>query len=187
MSVRSDVLLWAQRIVAKGADAPAHAVLEIKTDAGIDQAQEAFHRIARTAHPDLHRTTLTAEELELVTTAYSRAAGAYQDVRSQRMTAARTKPKGDGDPLVGVSARAAAASKPAGSAVPAAGAASASGASSGQMNGKALIYYRKAELCLRRGDLKGAVLQMKMAIAGDPASTFLRTALSQIETELAKK
>ncbi|MBA3818379.1 MAG: hypothetical protein H0X17_05765 [Deltaproteobacteria bacterium] len=58
--------------------------------------------------------------------------------------------------------------------------------SSGQMNGKALIYYRKAELALRRGDLRDAMLQLKMAIAADPQSTFLRTALSEVEAEVAK-
>ncbi|MGE3762508.1 MAG: hypothetical protein AB7L94_09655, partial [Kofleriaceae bacterium] len=57
----------------------------------------------------------------------------------------------------------------------------------GPMNSKALIYYRKAEMCLRQGDLKTALLNMKMAIAGDPQSTFLRTALAEIESELAKK
>jgi len=51
------------------------------------------------------------------------------------------------------------------------------------MSSKALIYYRKAELCLRRGDLKGAVLQLKMAIASDPQSTFLRSALAEVEDE----
>jgi hypothetical protein len=55
-----------------------------------------------------------------------------------------------------------------------------------QMSSKALIYYRKAELSLRRGDLKGAVLQIKMAIAADPQSSFLRTALAEVEAELAK-
>ena len=47
-----------------------------------------------------------------------------------------------------------------------------------------LVYYRKAELSLRRGDLKGAVLQLKMAIAADPLSTLLRTALSEVENEI---
>ncbi|MDQ3368251.1 MAG: hypothetical protein M3680_22735, partial [Myxococcota bacterium] len=54
------------------------------------------------------------------------------------------------------------------------------------MSSKALIYYRKAELALRRGDLRGALLQLKMAIAADPQSTFLRSALSEVEAEVAK-
>jgi Tfp pilus assembly protein PilF len=51
------------------------------------------------------------------------------------------------------------------------------------MTSKALIYYRKAELCLRRGDLAGATLQLKMAIGADPSSTLLRTALAEVEAE----
>ena len=73
MSVRTDVLLWAQRVIARKG-APAHQILEIAADAGLAAAQEAFHKIARLAHPDLHRAVFTADELELVTTAYARAA-----------------------------------------------------------------------------------------------------------------
>ena len=40
--------------------------------------------------------------------------------------------------------------------------------------------------CLRRGDLKDAVLQLKMAIAREPQSAFLRTALAEVETEVGK-
>jgi hypothetical protein len=55
------------------------------------------------------------------------------------------------------------------------------------MNSKALVYYRKAELALRRGELTGAVLQLKMAIASDPQSGFLRSALAEVEAEVSKK
>ena len=54
------------------------------------------------------------------------------------------------------------------------------------MTSRALVYYRKAELALKRGDLKGAVLQLKMAVASDPQSAFLRTALVEVETEVRK-
>ena len=54
------------------------------------------------------------------------------------------------------------------------------------MSGKALLYYRKAEISLRRGDLKGAILQLKLACATDPSSTCLRTALAEVETEVRK-
>jgi hypothetical protein len=188
VSARTDVLLWAQRILALTA-APAHQLLEIKSDAGMEAAQDAFHKIARTFHPDIHRSGLTPDELESVTLAYSRIAGAYQDFRSQRMQTGRMRPFKDA-PSTGI---------PGVTAPPPAGVPRAPGApatpdqvtggagGSGAMNGKALIYYRKAELALRRGDLKGALLQMKMAIAGDPQSTFLRSALVEIEAELGKK
>lgn len=179
MSARTDVLLWANRIVNKGTTAP-HHLLEIREGAGLDEAQAAFHKVARMAHPDLHRSSLSAEELELVTTAYSRVAGAYQELRTQRMQTTRVpraslKPPTAAPPIKTPEAGATVDPKPA----PAVGAAAA-------MTPKALVYYRKAELSLRRGDLKGAVLQLKMAIAADPLSTMLRTALQEVESEIAK-
>jgi len=179
VSVRSDVLLWAQRIVAKK-DAAPHVLLEINDDCGIDDAQAAFHRLARMAHPDLHRSSLEAAELDLVTTAYSRITAAYQEFRSQRMQTTRMQPIHDTGQLPTINKEA---GRPISEApLPPRSASGAAGA----MNSKALIYYRKAELCLRRGDLRGAVLQLKMAIAGDPASTFLRTALTEVMAEVGK-
>ncbi|MDB4962794.1 MAG: hypothetical protein JWP01_2793 [Myxococcales bacterium] len=194
MSARTDVLLWAQRIIAL-AGSPPHQLLEIKADAGIEDAQEAFHKIARTSHPDLHRTGLAADELERVTLAYARIAGAYQDFRSQRMQTTRIRPIKDAPtPVPGIPTQRTVRPTPtAGSppltstGAPTSGVPTTPGsAASGAMNSKALIYYRKAELALRRGDLKNALMQMKMAIAGDPQSQLLRNALLEIEAELAK-
>mgnify|MGYP003488174148 CR=1 FL=1 len=44
MSARSDVLLWANRIVNKGSVAP-HHLLEIREGAGLDEAQAAATRV----------------------------------------------------------------------------------------------------------------------------------------------
>ncbi|MBA3818248.1 MAG: hypothetical protein H0X17_05105, partial [Deltaproteobacteria bacterium] len=88
MTARSDVLLWARRVAGRQ-DATAHVLLELPAAATLEDAQEAFHKIARLAHPDLHRTTLDPPELELVTLAYSRVAGAYQEFRTQRMQTTR--------------------------------------------------------------------------------------------------
>jgi hypothetical protein len=179
VSVRSEVLLWAQRIVAKK-NAHAHQLLEIAADAGIEDAQAAFHKIARMAHPDLHRASLPPEDLELVTLAYSRIAGAYQDLRIQRMQTTRIRPIRDtSDPT------------PSGpdAAVPVPDVPrpqSAVAGAAGAMGSKALVYYRKAELALRRGDLQGATLQLKMAIAADPSSTLLRNALAEVMAEVGK-
>ncbi len=177
MSVRSEILLWAQRILAmKGAQA--HQLLDISTEASVEEAQAAFHKIARMAHPDLHRASLSPEDLESVTLAYSRVAGAYQDFRSQRIQTTRIKPIRDSGsiPMVKLHAGIPVPDAPRPVAVGAAGA----------MTSRALVYYRKAELALRRGDLKGATLQLKMAIASDPGSTFLRSALAEVESEVAK-
>ena len=184
MSVRANVLLWAQRVIARKG-APAHQILEIAADAGIDAAQEAFHKIARLAHPDLHRTVLTAEELELVTTAYARAAAAYQEFRSAKVSTARTRPAHEpgSSPAIATTAVIPTSAMP-NKAVPLPDEPVASAAPA--MTSKALIHYRKAELSLRRGDLTQAVLCLKMAIASDPQSTFLRTALAEVEAEVRK-
>lgn len=173
MSGRTDVLLWAQRIVGKKKTAKPHELLEIKLGAGVDVAQEAFHKIARFAHPDLYRSGFNEEELELLTTAYATVANAYQTYRTQTMATTRSRPL---------------TAPPPGSPVPVtpSGNASAPAGVAGAMSSRALVYYRKAELCLKRGDLRGATLQLKMAIGADPASTFLRTALHEVEGELRK-
>jgi hypothetical protein len=187
VSVRSDVLLWAQRVVARKGAEP-HQLLEIQPGARLEVAQDAFHKIARMAHPDLHRNSLTAEELDLVTTAYARVAAAYQDLRNLTLQTGRLPPlQADPPPprpraqsttptTRGMPPIARPPSEPIEPAAPPAPV----------MSSKALLYYRKAELCLRRGDLKGAVLQLKMAIACDPQSAFLRTALAEVEAEVGR-
>jgi hypothetical protein len=184
MSARADVLLWAQRVLGRKG-ATAWQILEIPAGSSQDVAQEAFHKIARMAHPDLHRRTLEPDELELVTTAYARAAAAYQELRGHRVSTTRIRPIRDAIqpsatvptttviPTSPLSNKAVAADEPS--------------SPSQMMNSKALIYYRKAELCLRRGELSGAVLQLKMAIASDPQSGFLRSALAEVEAEVSKK
>jgi hypothetical protein len=170
MSTRSEVLLWAQRIVAAKKTVPPHQMLEIKQGAGLDDAQEAFHKIARMAHPDLHRNNLEEAELEMVTKAYAIVANAYQTFRTQTMATNRKAGNNDASGAVPVS--------PSGT--------NAVTGVAGAMSSRALVYYRKAELCLKRGDLRGAALQLKMAIGTDPASTFLRTALHEVEVEARK-
>jgi hypothetical protein len=166
VSSRSDVLLWANRINAMPRTALAHQYLEIEVESNTETAQTAFHKIARMAHPDLHRNHLTADELEEVTKAYAAVANAYHAYRSA-LTTVRMKPlKSD-----------AVAATPSG--------ANPIGVATA-MSSRALVYYRKAELALKRGDLAGAVLQLKMAIASDPQSAFLRTALAEVETEVRK-
>src|SRR5690348_1298763 len=160
--------MWAQRVAARKKGTPAHVVLELRPDATLEAAQEAFHKIARNAHPDLHRNSLTPEELEMVTHAYAKVAGAYQTFRSQAMQTQRMRPmneaeavasapaRGNATPARGVTAPAAPPPSD-----PGPGVATAGNATS-QMSPRALVYYRKAELALRRGDLKGATLQLKM-------------------------
>jgi hypothetical protein len=182
MSARADVLLWAQRVIGRKG-ATACQTLDIAPDAGPEAAQEAFHKIARMAHPDLHRRSLTPEDLELVTTAYARAAAAYQEMRGKRPTTSRIPAVGNAGAMV-----------PTTTVIPTSPGANKAvrvpddlGAPAQMMSSRALIYYRKAEMALRRGDLTGAVLQLKMAIASDPQSAFLRSALVEVEAEVGKK
>jgi hypothetical protein len=203
-SPRVDVLLWARRVTSRRSE-PAHKLLEIAHDATLDDAQNAFHKIARMAHPDLHRTTLNAEELEQVTLAYSLAAAAYQQFRTQRGAKPavkgaepRTKRPSGGVVLPGggvVGRGRTPSSSPTSTApvAPPVPAATTPPSSPGiplpaaqQMSSKALVHYRKAESSLRQGDVRAAVLQLKMAIAADPQSQFLRTALVEVQAELAK-
>lgn len=238
MSVRTDVLLWAQRVAARKGSPP-HVLLEVSELATAEQVQEAFHKIARTAHPDLHRHGLDPEELELVTSAYAAVAGAYAQMRATVMRTQRMRPVRADDPgpppmveppkvALGSSPKSASGSSPptALRRVPTSPPGSEPGrstrelsrpptdpprppsspppttrraptsppaATTGQtgpviekMSPKALLYYRKAETCLNRGDLKGAILQLKLACAVDPASSFLRTALAEVVSEANK-
>lgn len=194
MSVRSDVLLWAQRVIARKGAAP-HVLLEIHEESTADQVQQAFHKIARTAHPDLHRHGLDADELELVTSAYAAVAGAYAQMRSMCLQTQRMRPVLKTEDSSPPPPRTASAAAPAArsvqappSDIPASPSGAAPSANAAQsMSPKALLYYRKAELCLKRGDLKGAILQLKLACATDPTSGFLRTALAEVETEVRSK
>ncbi|HEX7839618.1 MAG TPA: hypothetical protein VF469_19215 [Kofleriaceae bacterium] len=172
MNERAEVLLWAQRVLGRRG-ATACEILEIAPGSGPEVAQEAFHELARMAHPDLHRRRLAPEELELVTTAYARAAAAYQELRSQR-SAPRMRPApASTSPPPYPAAPVPTSGEPVNPAQ--------------RMSSRALVHYRKAELSLRRGDLTGAVLQLKMAIASDPQSQLLRSALAEVEAEIRKK
>jgi tetratricopeptide (TPR) repeat protein len=178
VSVRADVLLWAQRVIARKT-AAAHEILELKPSASVEDAQAAFHKLAKIAHPDLHRNGMTPEELEQVTSAYAIAAGAYQTFRGQAMSTQRMKPLRPEDLAVGLAQPVAGPTSTPPTGIP-------NAPVDKQMNSRALIYYRKAEIALRRGDFKSALLQLKMAIASDPGSAFLRTALAEVELELRK-
>ncbi len=192
MSVRSEVLLWAHRTIARKGS-PAHVILELKEDATAEQLQEAFHKIARAAHPDLHRNTLSPDELELVTRAYSTVAAAYTVMRSMaaQTGAAGPDPRGS-QPRVTVPPgvpRAAASTPSSGARVvqpaPPSDPAKSEDIDPAQaMSAKALPYFRKAEACLKRKDLRGAVLQLKLAVNTDPTSAFLRTTLADAEAFL---
>jgi hypothetical protein len=174
---QEELIDWATRIVHRVDPAP-HQLLEIKEESGLDAAQAAFHKVARNAHPDLHRNTLSVEHLELVTSAYAKVAGAYQDFRQMALQPRQQLPEIKGAYGVRNMPPPPAAEEPPPAPQP--------GGPTGQMNGKAMLHYRKAEMSLRRGELKAAVLQLKMAAAADPQSKFVKLALAEVMAELAK-
>lgn len=173
------VLAWAQRITKKGSHLGPTHLLEVREQATLDEAQAAFHKIARVAHPDMHRTTMTVDELDILTSAYSRVSAAYQEFKARRLGGRPSNPGMDAKTpppqLRGVSHL-----------VPAASPQAKPSVKTPQMAPKAMVYYRKAESALRQGDLKAALLQLKMAIAADPQSQVLRQALSEVESEIKR-
>jgi hypothetical protein len=181
----TSVLMWAQRICAKRSSPP-HELLELRADATIQEIQDAFHKIARMAHPDVHRSSLAADELEMVTTAYALVAGAYQELRNRPGgPATTTAPPAAARPRIPTPPGSAPVGPEANVPVTPSGAApQATGPQA--LSSRAAVYYRKAELALKRGDLKGAVLQLKLAVAAETTSAFLRTALAEVEAELKK-
>jgi hypothetical protein len=186
---KAELLAWARSILAHGTTAAPHQLLGLPPHAGPTAASDAFMQIARIAHPDLHRNALTQTEFDQVVLAYSRVAGAYQELRTARPRGTTLQPPivRSNPPTIQppVSRTGTATMPPLNLAPPAPAPAPAAGPA-GAMNAKALVYFRKAELALNRGDLRGAILQLKMAIAADPQSTVLRPALAEVEAELKK-
>jgi hypothetical protein len=170
MKSKAELLAWAKNILAKGTTAPPHELLQLRPGADANAASDAFMKLARVAHPDLHRNSLTETEFDQLVLAYSRVAGAYQELRSARNRPNTTQPPFGATPPPP--------STPSNAAVPPAGPSS--------MNSKALVYFRKAELALNQGELRNAILQLKMAIAADPQASILKKALAEVEAELAK-
>jgi hypothetical protein len=117
-----------------------------------------------------------------VTTAYARAAAAYQAIRSQRTPTSRMHVMPEQQPATSPLTIPIPTSPSSGRAVPIDDGLPVNPAHA--MTAKALLYYRKAELALRRGDFTGALLQLKMAIASDPQSQLLRSALAEVQAGL---
>ena len=49
---------------------------------------------------------------------------------------------------------------------------------------RAHAYFRKAQACLSQGDLGGALFNLRLAVAADPASAMIRVALAEVESEI---
>jgi hypothetical protein len=200
-SSKTEILLWAEKVLSRKGG-PAHLMLDLREGVTADEAQAAFHKVARAAHPDLHRNTLSKEELEVLTSAYAAVAGAYMELRSKSAMTQRIRPIKPDEAITLTEPPPSAPSPaprgapsrptppPTGRAPAAPRADLAESLSSAdavqQMSPKALVYFRKAESALKRGDLKGALLQIKLAAATDPQSAFLRKAIAEVDAELRR-
>jgi DnaJ domain len=211
-----EVLIWARRW-ARRPDAAEHELLEVSAVATMETVRSAYHKLARFAHPDLHRATVTGSDLEEITETFARVSNAYSVLSARLRQQAQKKaasPPVDAAADLGSRGAAAgpAASRP-GRAPPSAGTekvasftaptsrmtsapppapgavarpastlgpSSSTGPATG-LSSKAMLHYRRAELCLRRGELVEARLHLKLALATDPQSAFLRKALEELE------
>jgi curved DNA-binding protein CbpA len=290
----SEALAWARRW-ARRPGAADHELLEVGSSATEESVRAAYHKLARFAHPDLHRAAVTADELEEITDAFARVSNAYsvltarlrkeankaaakaveqaeeqdaaakavvvkstearteraadearaardtrelRDARSGRVTRpASAPPPATPSPSIGRQAVGTSPIAPTGAAPPSGnppaaagtgrmpvvqftskGATQTTGASvsatvpgvSGRatasardestssgasstttapasdgpaisLSAKGKMHYRRAELCLRRGEIIEAKLHLRLAMASDPQSTFLRKAFDDLD------
>jgi curved DNA-binding protein CbpA len=178
--------------------------LEIPPTASSTAIQDAYHKIARTRHPDLFRS-LDPKLMDRLVRMYGRVTAAYADLKEPEKCAAYLRelrgprpqttqpPSSLVHPLTAntaarltAAAIAPASTPPAREPEPAAAAAAQPRTRTGPidpaatMNARALAFYRRAEGAQRTGDKAAALLQIKMAIAADPKSTFLRAALLEL-------
>ncbi|MBE7450966.1 MAG: DnaJ domain-containing protein [Kofleriaceae bacterium] len=175
--------------------------LEIPPTASASAIQEAYHQVARSRHPDLFRARLTPEVMDRLVRMYARVTAAYADLKEPERCAAYLRelrspsgktapppaPPGRGRPsTIPVSPTSPPPLGARTSTIPPVSAPQPIPESSAHldpakaMNPRALELYRQVEEARRRGDKGTAVLHLKMAIAADPRSTFLRAALLEL-------
>ena len=137
-------------------------LLDINSDAGDHDIREAFHQMASRLHPDLYRKEISPIDHERLNIVYGRLAQAYMILRDPEereryvRTLVREKPtaaEGESDTASAISL----------------------------LSPKAQRHYRRAEAALRTGNTTSAILSLRMALARDPKSSFLREALANAE------
>lgn len=175
--------------------------LEIPPIASAMAIQEAYHQVARTRHPDLFRARIDHRTLDRLVRMYARVTAAYAELKDPEKCAAYLRelrgprpvtappvaagepppmrPKRPSPPIAAPPPPVVQAPPPPPAPV-AAAALPRDVDPSHAMNSRALSHYRRAEGSLKIGDRGAAMLQLKMAIAADPKSTFLRAALVEL-------
>jgi len=177
--------------------------LEIAPTASSVAVQEGYHRVARTRHPDLFRLSLDPAEMDRLVRMYSRVSWAYAELRDPDRCAAALRylrgtgshatavdPRGTGsfptisDPRrrTGTGDVPSVATNPPRPAPDTRAAATAPrGDPPTTMNPRAATFYQRAMAAQQSGDPVSAALNLRMALAADPSSTFLRDAVAAFE------
>ncbi len=169
----AEVLRWLDQVEPRADDRSHFEWLELGPTASSAAIQGAFHAIARTRHPDLFRTALTGGDYDRLVRMYARVAAAYAVLRTPEGAANYLRQRRDS----GVPFPAPGAAEPPPPPPPPPAAAIDPARA---MNPRALGLYRRAERALAIGDRTTAVLNIKLAIAADPASALLRAALAEL-------
>jgi hypothetical protein len=179
MNKAIEVMNWVMRLEASPSASP-HAILGIAETASADDIQLAFYNAAKLAHPDRFRTVLTAPQMDRLTRAYSRVTEAYGILTGRIRRSAVPAPanRSTAAPRPGPASGSTPATPPA--------AAELNAQLAQQMNHKALPYFRRAELAFANDDPNAAGLQLRLAIAADPTSAYLRRVLHELESATKK-
>ncbi len=181
-------LLWARRWAQRPAAAD-HELLEISAVATLETVRAAYHKLARFAHPDLHRAAVSAAELDEITETFARVSNAYSVLSAQlrRASAGASPPRASTASPSAVTEKMPRFTAPSSrmtSAPPVGPSAMPPSSSTGPATGlssKAMLHSRRAELCQRRGEVVEARLHLKLALAAEPQSAFLRRALEELD------
>ncbi len=189
MSAAAAVMSWVMHVEANARAAP-HELLGVPPTATPEAVQAAFYAVAKQSHPDRFRNLLTPPQLERLTRAYSRIADAYATLggRVRRNAATATSIGAQGSSPGVASAPGAMpvfrAVKPATIPPPTSNNSGQTSETSPatQMNAKALPYFRRAESAFATNDLTNARLQLRLAIAADPSSAYLRRVLAELDS-----
>lgn len=142
------------------------SILDISVDASEKEIQKAFHNMAAGLHPDRHRHDLTEDQHERLVIVYARIAEAYRVLRTAesrdkycremvKKSAAEVSETGSENVTSEQDALA-------------------------MLSPKARQMYHRAIAAKRTGDRSSAVLNMRMALAKHPQSSFLKAALKRI-------
>jgi len=180
-------------------------LLEIPPTASTQHVQRAFHAIAATRHPDVWRNHLDLADRERLIHVYSRVTAAYATLKNEEQRArvlreVREKRPSQPPQPTAVTDRGDRKTEPPPRAArttipteppsytppPMAEGPVPTVHTHATLGARALAFYRRAEASLRVGDSAGALLNLRMALAAEPTSAFLKQAIAETQQKLKK-